>query len=62
MRRACEAPMRAKVALKHVARSSGSLVRGQPNRKEIVATQIPDNGERGWSDKDGGGLQTWFSG
>jgi pyruvate dehydrogenase (quinone) len=37
-----EAPMPAKVTLEQAAKFTESLVRGEPNRKKIVATQIAD--------------------
>jgi pyruvate dehydrogenase (quinone)/pyruvate oxidase len=37
-----EAPMPAKVTLEQAAKLAESLVRGEPNRKKIVATQIAD--------------------
>jgi pyruvate dehydrogenase (quinone) len=37
-----EAPMPAKVTFEQAAKFTESLVRGEPNRKKIVATQIAD--------------------
>jgi pyruvate dehydrogenase (quinone) len=37
-----EAPMPAKVTLEQAAKLAESLVRGEPNRSKIVATQIAD--------------------
>ena len=37
-----EAPMPAKVTFEQAAKFAESLVRGEPNRKKIVATQIAD--------------------
>ncbi len=37
-----EAPMPAKVTLEQATKFAESLVRGEPNRKKIVATQIAD--------------------
>ena len=37
-----EAPMPAKVTLEQAAKFTESLVRGEPNRKKIIATQIAD--------------------
>jgi pyruvate dehydrogenase (quinone)/pyruvate oxidase len=37
-----EAPMPPKISLEQAAKFAESLVRGEPNRKEIVATVISD--------------------
>ena len=37
-----EAPMPAKVSMEQAAKFAESLLRGEPNRKKIIATQVAD--------------------